>query len=70
MNPEYWKPIQKLFEQALALDSGEREAFLIKTCGNNPQVLALLRSLLDAYDSLETFEYKLIGGAPATDTDD
>ncbi|MEE4143454.1 MAG: serine/threonine-protein kinase [Halieaceae bacterium] len=52
MNTERWQRIQQLFEESLARDPAERDAFLATACGDDAELLAELRSLLshDASD--------------------
>ncbi|MCB9511677.1 MAG: serine/threonine protein kinase [Deferribacteres bacterium] len=43
-----WQKIQQLFDAALALPAGEREAFLEQRCGDDAGLLQEVQSLLDA----------------------
>jgi len=46
---EQWEHIKEIFDQVLARDEAEREAFLVEACGGDAELLAELRSLLAAF---------------------
>jgi serine/threonine-protein kinase len=48
MNPERWKKVQLLFDQALELDKGEQINYLEKECGEDKELLNEVLSLLNA----------------------
>ncbi len=45
-----WEKIKSIFAEAVALPAGDRVTYLIKNCEGNDEMLAELRSLLDASD--------------------
>lgn len=51
MQLERWHQIKDLFSAALEHPTAERPAFLDRTCGDDIELLAQVRSLLDAHDS-------------------
>ncbi len=55
VNPEQWERVSELFEIAVALPPGQREAFLRKTAGEAPTLYAELAPLLAAHE--ETGEF-------------
>ena len=48
MTPEYWRRVKDIFTSAVALPTGEREAFLTAACDGDAALLSEVRSLLDA----------------------
>jgi tRNA A-37 threonylcarbamoyl transferase component Bud32/tetratricopeptide (TPR) repeat protein len=44
---ERWQRIEELFHAAVALEGGERERFLERACGGDPNLLAEVRRLLE-----------------------
>ena len=51
MNVDRRQRVKKLFQQVLDRPAAERDAFLRKTCGNDQETLAEVRSLLKYHDS-------------------
>lgn len=51
MQLERWHQIKDLFSAALEHPTAERSAFLDRTCGSDIELLAQVRSLLDAHES-------------------
>jgi len=51
VNAEKWEQMKELFASALALQAGEREAFLRKACGGDGPLFVELQALLSAHDS-------------------
>ncbi|MFC4307715.1 protein kinase [Steroidobacter flavus] len=51
MQLERWHQIKDLFSSALEHPTAERSAFLDRSCGNDIELLAQVRSLLDAHES-------------------
>lgn len=65
MTPERLKQIESLFHQALALDPGQREAFLNEACAGDPDLRADVESLIVSDERAEQEERavrKAIGG--------
>ncbi|MFZ0454677.1 MAG: serine/threonine-protein kinase [Ignavibacteriaceae bacterium] len=48
MDSDQWQKIGIIFEEALKLDEPERTEFLLDACGNDSELLAEVRSLIDA----------------------
>jgi serine/threonine-protein kinase len=46
MEPDRWQRIQSLFEQALTLEPGARDAFLLEACDEDREMLEEVRALL------------------------
>ena len=49
VNPERWKDVEAVFEQALELPPGEQSAFLRKTCAGDEQLRREVESLLESH---------------------
>jgi serine/threonine protein kinase/WD40 repeat protein len=47
LDPELWERARSLFGEALSLSAGERDAWLEQQAGEDPQLLAEVRSLLE-----------------------
>ena len=47
MKPERWQRIEAIYHEASALAVDERAAYLREACGDDPALLAEVRSLLD-----------------------
>lgn len=47
MDPARWDRVQELFHRALELDGKERSSFLNTACTGDPELLALVRRMLD-----------------------
>ncbi|HEY2945725.1 MAG TPA: protein kinase [Vicinamibacteria bacterium] len=50
-----WERIQELFDEALGLDAGARDAFLVAACGGDHALLEEVRSLLAAHAQAGSF---------------
>ncbi len=48
MSPDRWEKINEIFNNALDLPSAERDAYIVRECGDDPELLAEVRSLLGA----------------------
>src|SRR5262245_14748313 len=55
MSEERWNRVKGLFEEALTRPSGERPAFLAKSCPGDPETLAEIESLLAAHEQAGGF---------------
>ncbi|MCW5976813.1 MAG: PD40 domain-containing protein [Bryobacteraceae bacterium] len=55
MNPARWKQIEELWCAALALDAGERDAFLERMCAGDPELRREVDSLLSADEQAADF---------------
>jgi len=55
MDPERWRQIDRLLEQALELDPAERTGFLEAACESDKQLLQELLSLIESDDRARTF---------------
>src|SRR4051812_36006148 len=55
MDPERWKQIDDLFQSALAVPVGARDAFLRHTCASDPVLELEIRSLLESHRSSTGF---------------
>jgi hypothetical protein len=55
MDPERWKQIDNLLQQALKRPVEEREAFLQHACGNDSALLDEIRSLPDSQQRAGSF---------------
>jgi serine/threonine protein kinase len=55
MTPDYWARVDALLDEALALPPAEREAFLQRSCADNPELRAEVGALLAAYDQSDEF---------------
>ena len=47
MQAERWKQIEDLYQAALAQPPGQRAAFLVQACPDDPQLRGEVQSLLD-----------------------
>jgi hypothetical protein len=47
MQADLWKKVEALYQAALAQPPDKRAAFLAQACGDDPQLLGEVRSLLD-----------------------
>ncbi len=52
---EHWQQLKELFARALEYQGVERSRFLERTCGNDLELRKELDSLLQSYDSAESF---------------
>lgn len=50
LDPNDWKRLESLLEEAFELPRGDREGFLDDLAGGEPRLAALLRELLEADD--------------------
>ena len=55
MNPEIWEKVKEIFNEAIGLSPNEREKYLNKTCGNNPEIFNEVNSLLLSYQNQDGF---------------
>ncbi|MBL0921286.1 MAG: protein kinase [Phycisphaerales bacterium] len=55
MTPERWKRLSDLFERALEVPESERDAFLHRECGRDPELAEQIRSLLELQPRAERF---------------
>lgn len=55
MTSELWQRVPEILEQALELDRGARPAFLEQACGDDPELLREVESLLEAGDEAGEF---------------
>ena len=55
MDPERWKQVDNLLQQALERSAEEREAFLRGACGEDSALLGEVRSLLDSHQQAGSF---------------
>jgi hypothetical protein len=46
--PERWRRLEEIFHASLELPAGQREAFLLQSCGADHQLKAEIEGLLDA----------------------
>lgn len=68
MHLERWHQIKDLFSAALEHPSAERSAFLDRSCGEDIELLAQVRSLLDAHENSLGFEERgSVGPAGSTE---
>ena len=51
LDPRTWALSCDVFERAVALEAGHRAAFLKTACGSDPDVLQLVRRMLEADDA-------------------
>ena len=67
MTHDRWERIQKLFQEALARELGQREAFLICACGNDAELRSEVESLL-AHDqpTCDSANMEPVAGETAT----
>ncbi len=63
MNPERWKRVKQLLDEALAVKSGERAALLERACAGDPQLRQEVESLVASHEQAGTDFLK----APAVD---
>jgi hypothetical protein len=54
-NPERWQQLERLFDRALELPPGERDAFLHQACAGDPALRAELERLLQAAEQAGSF---------------
>lgn len=50
MKVEWWRQIERVWEEALLLPAGERDAFLAGACGSDEELRAEVAALLAAHD--------------------
>jgi hypothetical protein len=50
LEPNDWKRLESLLEEAFELPRGDRDAFLVEMAADEPRLAALLRELLEADD--------------------
>src|SRR5215510_8430205 len=55
MNPERWQRIDRLLDDLLELPPGERAEFLAKACGDDAELLAQVKGLLQAHEQSNGF---------------
>jgi serine/threonine-protein kinase len=55
MEGSRWRRIETIFEEAAGLPEGEREAFLSRACGEDPEMRREVESLLEADGSADGF---------------
>jgi serine/threonine protein kinase/tetratricopeptide (TPR) repeat protein len=55
MTPERWQRVKELFQEAKSLEEGDREALLREHCGDDPELLTEVASLLSADEALGGF---------------
>ncbi len=55
MTPEQWQKARALFEAALAHSPAERDPFLIAASGEQTELLAAARNLLQAHEQAGNF---------------
>src|SRR5262245_36022737 len=55
MHADRWRLIEQLFEEAAALDTGERDAFLARACGTDKDLRSEVESLLAADGMADRF---------------
>jgi eukaryotic-like serine/threonine-protein kinase len=63
MNPEQWRRVKQLLEQAIALDEAERSSFLDRACNGDAEIRREVDSLLSAHERAGT----TFMGTPALD---
>ncbi|OYW19542.1 MAG: hypothetical protein B7Z55_08655, partial [Planctomycetales bacterium 12-60-4] len=51
MDADRYQKVKALFIEAAELSPAEREAFIVRACGDQPELVAELRSLLSHHDS-------------------
>jgi len=56
LEPGQWKRVEELFDEAIALPRGERDAWLSGQCGGDAALASEVQSLLDSYDEQERVE--------------
>jgi eukaryotic-like serine/threonine-protein kinase len=62
MSPERWKKVEAIFNAALAFDSGEREDFVRRACGDDQELFNQVVSMLSNDESSESlFEQGVLG---------
>ncbi|HQU93494.1 MAG TPA: serine/threonine-protein kinase, partial [Pyrinomonadaceae bacterium] len=62
MTPERWEKVGEIFSSASEMDTADREIYLRDVCGDDPTLLAEVRSLLDAGKDAGQFISKPIVG--------
>src|SRR2546423_2080614 len=55
MNPERWKKVEEVFESALRLAPGERQAFLSDACGTDERLRNQVETLIASYESAGSY---------------
>jgi serine/threonine protein kinase len=55
MNPENWKKVKEIFQDALEIESGKRAAFLSDACDGDTEVRREVESMLKAQDPEASF---------------
>ncbi len=55
MNPERWRKVEEIFEEAVDLPPGQRETFLLRAAGNDPVLRREVDSLLEAHERSGAF---------------
>jgi len=54
VNPERWKRIKQLLDEAIALDPAERRSFLDRVCDGDSDLKKEVESLLSSYEEAGT----------------
>ena len=55
INPDNWPDVNRLFDAAVSLDRGDRDAYLGEACRHDPSLRVAVESLLRAHDEAGTF---------------
>ena len=55
MNPERWQEIERLYDSALAVESGQRESFLKHACAGDESLQREVEQLLASQSRIERF---------------
>ena len=65
MQAERWLRVQELFDQALDIEPGERDAFLTDACGHDTELRREVEGMLEVDDNLspDYFENVVVGGS-------
>lgn len=70
MTPDRWDKVGEIFTSASELDTAERDAYVLRACGDDLTLLSEVRSLLDAGKDAGEFISKPIVGNFATEAAD
>ena len=54
-DPERWRRIEDLLDEALERPAGERRAFLDRACGHDPELREQMEALLTAHEKAGDF---------------
>ena len=70
MTPDRWQQVKGIFDQALAYEPAQRDAFVREACGADGELYGEVASLVGSYDTAGSFFEKpvmaAIAAAPST----